>query len=246
VVNQAFARRYFGDENPVGRAIVFSGPFESSRAEVVGVAADAKYTDLRGAMPPTVYFPALQALDGSAHFALRLAGGTARDPAAVFPAIRAAVREIDPTLPVMNLRTQDEQIDRLHSQELLFARLSGVFGLMALALASVGLYGLMSYAVLRRTAEIGLRIALGALPAQVLRMILREALTLVCLGIGSGIAAAYGASRLVASMLFALSPTDPFTYGVSALILTAIALAASLLPARRAGRLDPMIAFREG
>ena len=166
--------------------------------------------------------------------------------AAVFPAIRAAVREIDPTLPVLNLRTQDEQIDRLHSQELLFARVSGLFGGLALTLACVGLYGLMSYAVLRRSAEIGLRIALGALPAHVLRMILRESLTLVCLGVASGVAAAYGASRLIATMLFGLSPADPQTYGASVLILAAVALLASWLPARRASRVDPMIAFRDG
>ncbi len=252
VVNQAFARQYFGDEDPVGRSIVFGGPFGSSRAEVVGVARDSKYTELRGAMPPTVYFPALQALDGDASYALRLAGaksgerGTAGNPAAVFQAIRAALREIDPTLPVLNLRTLDDQIDRLHAQELLFARISGLFGTLALALACVGLYGLMSYAVLRRTAEIGLRMALGALPAHVLRMILRESLTLVCFGVAAGIAAAYGASRLVATMLFGLSPADPLTYGAAALVLAAVALLASLLPARRASRVDPMIAFRDG
>ena len=260
VVNQAFARTYFDDENPVGRQIVFNAPNDSSEAEVVGVARDAKYTVLRGPTPPTVYVPALQQLDGNANFALRLAspahgenglaaperskGGREGSSAAVFSAIRAAVREIDPTLPVLNLRTQDEQIDRLHSQERLFARLSGFFGLLALALACVGLYGLMSYAVLRRTAEIGLRMALGALPGHVLRMILRESLILVCLGVASGLAGAYGASRLIATMLFGLSPTDPVTYGASALILAAITLVASLLPARRASRVDPMIAFR--
>jgi predicted permease len=250
VVNQAFVRMYFGDENPVGRHIVFNAPNDSSQAEVVGVARDAKYTVLRGPTPPTVYVPALQQLDGNANFALRLASpdrgeqGPAVTPAAVFPAIRAAVREIDPTLPVLNLRTQDEQIDRLHSQERLFARLSGFFGLLALALACVGLYGLMSYAVLRRTAEIGLRMALGARPGHVMGMVLRESLRLVCLGVAAGIAAAYGASRLVASMLFGLSPTDPVTYGSVAVILVAIALIASFLPARRASRVDPMIAFR--
>jgi ABC-type antimicrobial peptide transport system permease subunit len=250
VVNQAFAQKYFGDENPVGRHIVFNAPNDSSEAEVVGVAGDAKYTVLRGPTPPTVYVPALQQLDGNANFALRLAspeqseGGRVGSSAAVFSAIRAAVREIDPTLPVLNLRTQDEQIDRLHSQELLFARLSGFFGVLALALACVGLYGLMSYAVLRRTAEIGLRMALGALPGHVLRMILRESLTLVCLGVASGLAGAYIGSRLIATMLFGLSPTDPVTYGASALILAAITLLASLLPARRASRVDPMIAFR--
>ena len=250
VVNQAFALKYFGDENPVGRHIVFNAPNDSSQAEVVGVARDAKYTVLRGPTPPTVYVPALQQLDGNANFALRVAspkpGGpeTAQTSAVLFPAIRAAVREIDPTLPVLNLRTQDEQIDRLHSQERLFARLSGFFGLLALTLACVGLYGLMSYAVLRRTAEIGLRMALGALPGHVLGMILRESLTLVCLGVAAGITAAFGASRLIASMLFGLSPTDPLTYGSVALLLVTVALVASLLPARRASQVDPMIAFR--
>ena len=240
VVNQAFARRYFGDENPVGREIVFNAPNDSSRAQVVGVAADAKYTELRGATPPTVYVSALQQVDGNANFALRLAS----PDTAVLSAIRAAVREVDPSLPVMNLRTQDEQIDRLHAQERLFARLSGFFGLLALALASVGLHGLMSYTVLRRTAEIGLRMALGAQRAQVLRMILRESLALVCLGTAAGVVTAGAASRLVAAMLFGLSGTDPLTYAAAASLLAGVALLASLLPALRASRVDPMVAFR--
>ena len=240
VVNQAFARKYFGGEDPVGRQIVFDSPNDDSRAEVVGVARDAKYTELRGETPPTVYVSALQQIDGNANFALRLAA----PDAGVLAAIRTAVREIDPTLPVLNLRTQDEQVDRLHSQERLFARLSGFFGLLALGLACVGLYGLMSYAVLRRTAEIGLRMALGARRAQVLRMILRESLALVCAGLVIGIAAAAAATRLVSSMLFGLSVTDPITYGVAASVLAAVALLASLLPAHRASRVDPMVAFR--
>jgi predicted permease len=241
VVNQVLARKYFGAENPVGRQIVYTtGPFNRVPVEVVGVAADAKYTDLRSPVPPTLYVPALQQPGGEANFALRLD----TDRATVFPAIRAAVREIDPALPVLNLRTQDEQLDRLHAQELLFARLSGLFGLLALALACVGLYGLMSYAAVRRTSEIGLRMALGARPARVLRMMLRESLTLVCLGVAVGLAAAYGASRLVATMLFGLSPTDPLTYGAVAALLIAVALLASLLPARRASLLDPMTALR--
>jgi predicted lysophospholipase L1 biosynthesis ABC-type transport system permease subunit len=215
---------------------------------VVGIAADAKYTVLRGETPPTVYVPALQVLDGDANFALRIGspdgGGPAAAPASIFPAIRAALREIDPALPVLNLRTQDEQIERLHAQERLFARLAGLFGVLALALSCVGLYGLMSYAVLRRTAEIGLRMALGALPGHVLRMILRESLTLIALGAAAGTAGAAAASRLVATMLYQLSPADPLTYGASAMLLGAIALLASWLPARRASHVDPMVSFR--
>jgi len=242
VVNQALARQYFGRESPIGRQIVYTtGPFDKQAVEVVGVAGDAKYTDLRTPVPPTLYVPALQQIGGEANFALRLDV----DAAAVFPAIRAAVREIDPALPVLNLRTQDEQLDRLHGQELLFARLSGFFGLLALALACVGLYGLMSYAVLRRTGEIGLRMALGALPAHVLGMMLRESLGLVCVGIAAGLAAAAALSGLVESMLFGLSPLDPITYAAVAAMLIGVALLASYLPARRASRLEPTQALRE-
>jgi predicted permease len=250
VVNQAFARMYFGRDDPVGRQIRFDAPSDRSTALIIGVARDAKYTELRGATPPTVYLSALQQIDGNANFALRLDTAAAPDgnasagAAAIFPAIRAAVREIDPTLPVLNLRTQDDQIDRLNSQERLFARLSGLFGLMTLVLACIGLYGLMSYSVVRRTAEIGLRMALGARPLQVARMMLRESLAIVGLGVAAGIAAAYGTSRLVATMLFGLSPNDPITYGAAAVLLTGVALIACLLPARRASRVDPMIAFR--
>src|SRR5476651_784805 len=243
VVNQALVRQYFGRENPIGRQITYAtGSLSTTAVEVVGVAGDAKYTDLRTPVPPTLYLPALQQIGGEANFSLRVDGSAA----AIFPAIRAAVREIDPSLPVQNLRTQDEQIDRLNGQELLFARLSGFFGLLALALACVGLYGLLSYAVLRRTGEIGLRMALGALPWHVLRMMLGESLGIVALGIAAGFAAAAMLSRLVASMLFGLSPIDPITYGTVAAILTGVALLASYLPARRASLLEPTEALREG
>ncbi len=241
VVNQAFVRMYFDGENPVGKPIVIPG--YADRVEVIGVAGDAKYTELRGAAPPTVYLPSLQQVDGDASFAVRL-GGASRTEASFFSAIRSAVREVDPALPVLNLRTQDEQIDRLNGQELLFAKLSGLFGVLALLLACVGLYGLMSHTVFRRTGEIGLRMALGALPGHVLRMILRESLVLVGLGILTGIAAAFSAGRIVASMLFDLSPADPLTYGAVAIVLTLIALLASAAPARRASRIDPIAALK--
>jgi predicted permease len=243
IVNQVFARKFFGDENPIGRHFGFgaAGPVgQATEIEIVGVARDAKYTGLRDVTPATIYVPSTQMLEGTATYYVRAAAG----PAALGPAIRAAVRGLDPTLPVIDLRTEDEQVERLTSQERLFARLSGFFGVVALILASVGLYGLMSYVVLRRTGEIGLRMALGALPAQVLRMILRDALTLVALGLVLGLAAAAGASRFIASMLFDLSPVDPMTYGSVALVLLAVALLASVLPARRAAHVDPMTALR--
>ena len=242
VVNQAFVRAYCGGENPVGRRITI-GPAPTDQVEIVGVSADAKYTELRGTTPATIYLPALQRLDGDANFALRLAAPDPVAVSAVFADIRATVRDIDPGLPVLNLRTQDEQIDRLHAQELLFARLSGLFGLLALALTCVGLYGLMSHAVVRRTGEIGLRMALGAPPAHVLRMILGESLALAGLGIAGGALGAYFFARLAATMLFGLSPADPVTYATVALVLVAIAVLASALPARRASRIDPTVAM---
>jgi predicted permease len=239
IVNQAFVRTYFGGGNPLGAGLAI--PDYAERVEVVGVSADAKYTELRAATPPTVYLPALQQVDGNANFAVRVAAD--QDPGPFFAAIRSAVRDIDPALPVLNLRTQDEQVARLHGQELLFAKLSGLFGALALLLAGVGLYGLMSHAVVRRTGEIGLRIAIGASPGQVRRMMLRESLWLVGLGILAGTAAAVGTGRIVATMLFGVSPTDPVTYGVVALVLGGIALLASIAPARRAGCIDPAVAL---
>ena len=201
---------------------------------------DAKYTTVREAEPVTIYLPAAQMLEGVANYYVRTAG----DPAAMAPAIRSAVREIDPALPVIDFRTQEQQIERRNSQERLFAQLSGFFGAASLILACVGLYGLMSYLVLQRTGEIGLRLALGAIPAQVLRMVLRESFTLVAVGLVVGLAVAWSVRRLVESLLFGLSAADPLTYVVVAGALITVTLLASLRPAHRAARVDPMIALR--
>jgi len=242
VVNQVLAHGLFGASDPIGRRIVMGAtPGSAARElEIVGMARDIKYATLRDSVPPTLYLPAAQQRDGNANYSVRSAG----DPARVFAAIRAAVREVDPTLPLLNLRTQDEQIARSSAQERLFARLSGFFGGLALALASAGLYGLMSYRVVRRTGEIGLRMALGALPGQVLRLILSESAGLVALGAGLGIAAAIGSARFLESMLFGLSPLDVPTYASVTVVLVAVAFLAALLPARRATKLNPVAALR--
>ncbi|HEY1107491.1 MAG TPA: FtsX-like permease family protein, partial [Opitutaceae bacterium] len=239
VVNQAFVRKFLPDESPVGRTMTM-GRNGETKLEIVGVARDAKYTTLRETVQPTVYLSALQEPRGGASYLVRASG----DLSLVLPALRAAVREVDPTLPVTSLRPLEEQMELNHSQERLFARLSGFFGVLALALACVGLYGLMSYSVLRRTGEIGLRMALGALPGHVLRMILKESLALVCLGVVLGLTGAYFASRLVATMLYGLSATDPFTYAVAACVLIGVAVVAALLPAHNASRINPMTALR--
>jgi predicted permease len=242
IVTQAFVRRYFAGENPVGRRFQFGANANApaSEIEIVGVTRDAKYTTVRDAEPVTIYLPAPQMLDGAANYYVRTAG----DPAAAATAIRSAVREIDPGLPVIDFRTQEQQIARRNSQERQFAQLSGFFGVAALILACVGLYGLMSYLVLQRTGEMGLRLALGALPGQVLRMVLRESFTLVGFGLALGLAVAYSLRRFVEATLFGLTATDPLTYAVVAGVLVAVTLPASLRPAQRAARVDPMIALR--
>jgi len=240
VINQTMARTYFGEENPIGRTFRTGNPSSEQVIEVVGVTRDARYSDLRSKIPSTVYLPFRQHPIGAANFALRVAG----DPSGSIAAARNAVREIDPNLPLINVRTQDEQVNRILAQEALFARLSSFFGVVALILVCIGLYGLMSFTVMRRTTEIGIRMALGALPRRVLAMILREALGLVLLGTLLGVAAAWGAARLVSSQLYGLSPTDPPTYVIVGLLLLAIATVACWLPARRASRVDPMVALR--
>jgi len=242
IVTYAFARRYFAGGDPVGRRFQFgaSANAPASEIEIVGVARDAKYTTLREAEPVTIYLPAPQMLDGVANYYVRTAG----DAAAMGPAIRAGVREVDPALPVIDFRTQEQQIDRRNSQERLFAQLSGFFGVAALVLSCVGLYGLMSYLVLQRTGELGLRLALGALPRQVLQMVLRESFTLVGVGLLLGLAVAYSVRRFVESALYGLTAADPLTYALIAGLLAVVTLLASLRPAQRAARVDPMVALR--
>jgi ABC-type antimicrobial peptide transport system permease subunit len=169
---------------------------------------------------------------------------TAGDPMSVVNAVRRVVQDLDRNVPMRDVMTQTEQIDQATFQERLFARLSSFFALLALVLACVGLYGMMSYAVARRTNEIGIRMALGAERAKILRMVLRESMTLAGIGIVIGVPAALAASRLIASMLYGLKPTDPLTILSATAVLAAVALLAGYLPAQRASRVDPMVALR--
>src|SRR5262245_38844914 len=166
------------------------------------------------------------------------------DPAAMMAAIQKAVQAVEPKLPVYAVKTQEAQITEILSQSRLFASLSSFFGLLALVLMAIGLYGVMSYTVARRTHEIGVRMALGARAPDVLRMVLGESLSLVLIGSAIGLAAALATTRLIARMLFGLTPTDPLTIAVATLLLLAVATLAGLLPARRAARVDPLVALR--
>jgi len=205
------------------------------------VAADAKYGDIEQAAPPTLYLPYLQQ-DDADDFTFEIK--TAASTASVVKLIRAAINSIDRDLPLLDIRTQTQQIDATLTQQRMFASLTGGFGVLALLLAGIGIYGIMAYNASRRTNEIGIRLALGAQGRAVLAMILREAWLLAGLGILMGLAAALAVSRLLASMLFGVKPNDPATYCAAGLLLLGIALVAGAVPARRAASIDPCEALR--
>ncbi len=241
IVNRTLARKFFQNKNPVGKT--FTNNDEHIR--VVGVCADVKYSDLRREIPPTFYIPYRQAanepdMQGGVTFELRLKTA----PETVLPAIRAAIASIDQDLPLIDLRTQTEQIEASLSNERLFAALTGAFGVLALVLACIGIYGIMAYSVARRTNEIGIRIALGAQTGQVLRMVLGEASWLAVLGIAIGLGSALWLTRFLNSLLYGLKPGDPGTLIAAAILLLGTALAAGWAPAWRASQVQPMEALR--
>jgi predicted permease len=241
IVNQAFVEKYLGKENPLGKRFGESGADARGPAnpgyEIIGVVRDAKYSDLRREIHATMYMPQS---GGGASFELR----TAADPQALLPAIREVVAQVNTNLPLFDVKTESEQIDRLLFQERLVARLSGFFALLALVLACVGLYGLLSYEVSRRTREIGIRMALGAHPGSVLKLVLRQGIVLAIVGAALGVGVALGVTRYLASMLYNVPPGDPVTIVSVAILLTLVALAACYIPARRATHVDPLIALR--
>jgi len=208
---------------------------------IVGVIRDMKYNSVRDEAPPTLYVTNTQYRMAGPSFVVRTAG----EPMSIVGSIREAVRGIDPTMPVVGVTTQMEQAEDRILQERLFARAYALFGGLALVVAAVGLFGLMSYSVARRTNEIGVRMALGAKPQDVLQLILGESMTLVVIGIGLGVAAALAAGRLVASLLFGVQTTDVLTMSLAVMVLAAVAAIAGYLPARRAARVDPMVALHE-
>ena len=241
LVNETMARRFFGTPNPVGRPFNFEGG-APQRWTVIGVVRDAKYSSVREEIPPTVYYLYRQrpARLGEVAFEVRTAG----DSLALVPSIRRLVRAADVNLPLIDVKTQSAQIDETLFTERMFARLSALFAGLALLLACVGLYGLLAYAVTRRTPEIGVRVALGAQRSAVVWMILREALVLAGLGVAIGVPTSLGATRILKTMLFGLQPHDPATLAASALLLVGVAAAAALIPAQRASRVEPMVALR--
>jgi len=241
VINAALAKKYFPNVNPIGRTFV-EGYHEPVQMEIVGVCGDTKYYDLRNQAEPIFYLPYRQRQHGisQATFVLK----TRMDRAVLMEAVRKAVASVDGNLPLMNVRTQDEQIAAKMRPERIFADLTVGFGVLALVLAAIGIYGMLAYTVSRRTSEIGIRMALGARPAMVLGMVLREATWIASIGLVAGTAAALGLGKLVASLLYGLRWWDPATLAGSGALLALVALGASWIPARRAAGVDPMTALR--
>ena len=238
VVNEAFVRRFMPGLDPVGRT------FSTGKrpVEIVGLCKDAKYSAIRKPAPPTIYVNYAQRAEppGSMTFAIR----SSMPASALAVAARNIVAGIDRQMPLADIRTQEQQITLSIGPERFFAGFAGAFALMAALLAALGLYGVMAYNVARRTSEIGIRIALGARPLEVRRMIVSESIVVVLAGLAVGLPAAFGITRLLRGALFEVAPADPLSFVAGALAMIAVAGIASALPARRAARVDPLIALR--
>jgi predicted permease len=238
MVNEAFAHHYFGTESPLGKRFGTDGEESSQEIEIVGVVRDLKVHDLWSAAPRLAYFPVAQ--QRNPLFSLQVHA----HPELPASRLREAIADVAPDLPVLSVRSLEEQVERSLRQERLLSQLTGFFGLLALLLAAIGLYGVLAYGVSQRTNEIGIRMALGAEPNQVLGTVLGSAMGWVGTGIAIGLAAALAASRFLSSLLFGLDPIDLATLATTTTVLVLVAALAAYGPARRASRLDPVRALR--
>jgi putative ABC transport system permease protein len=248
IINEAFARRSFAGVEPLGQEVYVccdeSGDLAMRR--VVGVANDTKQRNLSSPSPATVFIPIGQATEGIkeqtryASFVLRAKG----DPLALSAAVRSEMRQLDSAVPVQGLRSMEQLVGRAVAPQRFNMSLLGLFAALGLALAAVGIYGVMAYGVSQRTHEIGLRMALGAQRRDVMKMVVRQGMALAAIGVAAGLIASYALTRLMKTLLFGVSATDPLTFTVIALSLGLIALLACWIPARRAAKVDPMIALR--
>jgi predicted permease len=242
IVNQSFATHYFGERSPVGRHIGFgSNPGTKTPIEIIGVVKDSKYTGVRDEIPRQVFFAFME--NDTVGGAVMYVRTTSR-PDAAFGAVRQAVRQLDSNIPIYNLRTLEHQIDQSLLNDRLIATLSTAFGVLATILAVIGLYGVMAYTVARRTREIGVRMALGAVPGDVIWLVMREVLVLVGSGLALGLVASWGLGRVVGSQLYGVTGSDPMTIAGACALLASVAALAGYIPARRATRVNPVLALR--
>jgi predicted permease len=238
LINETAAQKYFPNENPIGQRVGQS-PEESAQSEIIGIIRDTKYDSVRDAAPPTIY-TSIRPGTRSVMVMVRTAG----EPAMMTETVRAALQRVDADVPMTSVTTQSDQVDARFAQERLFALAYSLFGALALLLACIGLFGLMSYSVSRRTNEIGVRMALGAQRGSVVGMVLRESMVMVVMGVVIGLAGALAGGRFVESVLYGLSTTDVWTISGAIGATALVSLAAGYLPARRASRVDPMVALR--
>jgi len=240
VISETLARRYFPDEDPVGRRVKAGTAQSSPWYAVVGVAGDVSRFMFDRETPPMLYLPNQQFPDRGAYFVIRVSG----EPMSALPAVRAQIAALDDKLPLYEIKSHQQMIaDKLAGLGLA-SELMAMFGALALILAAVGVYGVMSYAVSQRTREIGVRMALGARPRDVLRLVVGQTLKLTALGLAIGLPAAFALGRVMAGALFGVVALDPITFVGFTLLLTSMAVFAGYLPARRAMRVDPMTSLR--
>jgi len=240
VISEAFARRVFPEVSPLGLRFGLGAVDHSEDIEVIGVVKDAKYGNLLEQPQAMAYYPYTQQMNFLSNFEVNFTG----DAAVIISEARRAIKEVHRDLPIVDVVRMSEHVGNSLVQQKLIARLSSFFGFLALLLASIGLFGIMSYSVARRTNEIGIRMALGAGRSDVVRLVLREGLVPVLIGIAIGLPTALVGGRLVESLLFGLKPTDPLTVVAAASVLIAVSCIAGYLPARKATRVDPMRALR--
>lgn len=240
VISESMAQRFFPNTSPLGKHFRLGDPEPSGDIEVVGVVKDAKYLALTENFAPIAFYPHTQRRFALINFVVRFSGPAS----SVVPQIRQAIKQVNHNLPIDDVVSLSDQIGRALVQQKLVARLATFFGLLALLLACVGLYGVMSYGVARRTNEIGIRMALGAPGGSVLWLVLREALLLVGIGLVVGVLASLAITKTAASLLYELKPNDPLTIAGATLLLAAVAFIAGYLPARRASKVDPLVALR--
>jgi putative ABC transport system permease protein len=239
VINEALAQLYWPDENPVGRYVEMAA-FGAGHCQIVGTVADIRQTNLSDRPAPGIYIPYTQESMPWQTLVVR----TKNDPIALAGSIRHEVAALDPEQPVAGVATMDELMEASTAQPRFRTFLLGSFAGVALLLSAIGIYGVMAYTVSRRTREVGVRMALGARPVDILKLVFGESMTLTLLGVGVGLAGAYAVTRVLSSLLFGVTTTDPFTFTGATLLLCGVAFLASYIPARRATRVDPLVALR--
>ena len=242
IVNESFAQHFFANQQPIGRKMSFGSTFQPPGLDIVGVVKDAKYSNPRQSARPMIYVALAQMEPPEYVSSLEIR--TTAEPLLAMRQVRQVIAEVGPNLPVGEIRTLRKQVDDSLRDERLLARTSSLFGLLGLLLAAVGLYGVISYTVTLRTREIGIRMALGAQPGAVLRLVAQQGLRLTSVGTVIGIVAALALTRFLSSKLYGVAPTDPLTFVVVSFGLVCVALLACYVPARRAAKVDPIVALR--